>query len=65
MLMVAMGMIFPPVGLLAFVVSATARVDIVTVYRGTTVLLLPIIATMILVMIFPEIALWLPSSMRR
>ena len=65
MLMVAMGMIFRPVGLLAFVVSATARVDIVTVYRGTTVLLLPIIATMILVMIFPEIALWLPSSMRR
>lgn len=64
MLMVAMGMIFPPVGLLVFVVSATAKVNIVTVFRGTAVLLIPIILAMVLLMIFPQIALWLPSNMR-
>lgn len=64
MLMVAMGMIFPPVGLLVFIVSATANVNVMTVFRGTAVLLLPIILTMILLMVFPQIALWLPSSMR-
>ncbi len=64
MLMIAMGLIFPPVGLLAFIVSASGKVDLVTVYKGCTVLLLPIILTLILIMIFPQIALWLPSIMR-
>lgn len=64
MMMVSMGLIFPPVGLLAFIVSAAAKVDLATVYRGCIVLLLPLIATLALIMIFPQIALWLPSLMR-
>jgi C4-dicarboxylate transporter DctM subunit len=64
MLMVAMGLVFPPVGLIAFVVSATAGVDLVKVYKGTSVLMLAIVATTALVMIFPDIALWLPRTMR-
>ena len=64
MLMVAMGLIFPPVGLLAFIVSTSGKVDLVTVYRGCTVLLRPIILTLVRIMIFPQIALWLPSVMR-
>src|SRR5262249_59994644 len=34
MMMVAMGLVFPPVGLVAFIVSATAGVDLMKVYRG-------------------------------
>ena len=34
MMMVAMGLVFPPVGLIAFVVSATAGVDLMKVYKG-------------------------------
>ena len=64
MLMVAMGLVFPPVGLTAFVVAASAKVDLVKVYKGTSVLIVAIFATTILVMIFPEIALFLPRSMR-
>jgi tripartite ATP-independent transporter DctM subunit len=63
-MMVCMGLVFPPVGLVAFVVSATTRVNLVTVYRGTIILICAIFLAFILVMIFPQIALWLPATMR-
>ncbi|HUL21615.1 MAG TPA: TRAP transporter large permease [Thermodesulfobacteriota bacterium] len=64
MMMVAMGLVFPPVGVIAFVVSATAKVDLVKVYTGTSVLMIAIVITTILMMIFPQIVLWLPATMR-
>jgi C4-dicarboxylate transporter DctM subunit len=64
MLMVAMGLVFPPVGLLAFVVSATAGVELMKVYKGCSILMMAIVLTTVLVMIFPDIALWLPRTMR-
>ena len=63
-LMVAMGLVFPPVGMVAFVIAATAKVDLMKVYRGTGILIIAIFMTTALVMIFPQIALWLPSTMR-
>ena len=53
MLMVAMGLVFPPVGLLAFIVSATAGVDLMKVYKGCSILMLAIVLTTVLVMVFP------------
>jgi TRAP-type C4-dicarboxylate transport system permease large subunit len=64
MMMVAMGLVFPPVGLIAFVVSATGGVDLMKVYKGTSILMFSIVATTILLMLFPQIALWLPNQMR-
>ena len=64
MMMVAMGLVFPPVGLIAFVVSATAGVNLMKVYKGTSVLMLAIVVTTVLLMIFPDMALWLPRQMR-
>ena len=64
MMMVAMGLVFPPVGLIAFVVSATAGVDLMKVYKGCSILMLAIVVTTVLLMIFPDIALWLPRTMR-
>jgi tripartite ATP-independent transporter DctM subunit len=63
MMMVAMGLVFPPVGLIAFVVSATADVSLVKVYKGTSILMVALVLTTILIMIFPEIVLWLPATM--
>src|SRR5215468_5435750 len=63
-IVVAMGLVFPPVGLIAFIVSATAGVDLMKVYKGTSILMLSIVATTALLMIFPQIALWLPATMR-
>jgi C4-dicarboxylate transporter, DctM subunit len=64
MMMVSMGLVFPPVGMIAFVVSATANVDLVKVYKGTSILMIAIVLTTILIMVFPQIALWLPATMR-
>ena len=64
MMMVSMGLVFPPVGLIAFVVSATANVDLMKVYKGTSILMTSIVITTILLMIFPQLALWLPATMR-
>ena len=54
MMMVAMGLVFPPVGMVAFVVSATAKVDLMKVYTGTSILMIAIVLTTILIMIFPR-----------
>jgi len=64
MLMVSMGLVFPPVGMIAFVVSATANVNLMKVYKGTSILMVAIVLTTLLVMVFPQIALWLPKTMR-
>ena len=62
-MMIMMGLVFPPVGVLAFVVSAVGKIDLVKVYHGTSILVIAIVMTLILIMIFPEIVLWLPSHM--
>lgn len=64
MMMICMGLVFPPVGMIAFVVSATAKVDLVKVYKGTSILMVALVITTVLIMIFPEIVLWLPATMR-
>ena len=64
MMMVSMGLVFPPVGLIAFVVSATAGVNLMKVYKGTSILMLSIVITTVLLMIFPTIVTWLPEKMR-
>jgi TRAP-type C4-dicarboxylate transport system permease large subunit len=64
MIMIAMGLVFPPVGLAAFIVSATANVSLTKVYKGTSILTIALVITTILLMFFPQIALWLPTRMR-
>ena len=63
MLMVMMGLVFPPVGMIAFVVSATSKIELHRVYTGTSILMIAIVLTLILLFIWPEIVLWLPSAM--
>jgi tripartite ATP-independent transporter DctM subunit len=64
MLMVSMGLVFPPVGMIAFVVSSTAEVGLLKVYKGTSILMIALVLTTLLIMVFPQIVLWLPSTMK-
>src|SRR3981081_178043 len=64
MMMVAMGLVFPPVGLIAFIVRATRGAGSVQVHKGTSILMISMVITTVLLMIFPQIALWLPATMR-
>jgi C4-dicarboxylate transporter DctM subunit len=59
-----MGLVFPPVGLVAFVVTKVGKIELQKVYTGTSILIVAIFLTLISIMVFPEIALWIPSSMR-
>ncbi|MGH7331289.1 MAG: hypothetical protein ACREKS_00815 [Candidatus Rokuibacteriota bacterium] len=45
-------------------VSSTANVGLMKVYTGTSILMIAIVLTTILIMVFPQIVLWLPSTMR-
>jgi C4-dicarboxylate transporter DctM subunit len=63
-IMEMMGLVFPPVGLIAFVVSKVGKIELQKVYKGTSILIVAIFLTLIAIMVFPEIVLWIPSRMR-
>ncbi|NPV03774.1 MAG: TRAP transporter large permease [Syntrophaceae bacterium] len=63
-LVTGMGVITPPVGINAYVVAGVARdVPLQTIFRGALRLLAAQIATAALLILFPQIALWLPRLM--
>jgi tripartite ATP-independent transporter DctM subunit len=58
------GMCTPPVGMSVYVVAGVAKdVPIMTIFKGVTPFWLAMVFGAILLVIFPQIALWLPSFM--
>jgi hypothetical protein len=39
-------------------------VSLVKVYTGTSILMIALVLTTVLLMVFPQIALWLPNTMK-
>lgn len=65
-LMMEAGLITPPMGLNIFTVAGVARdTPVETIFRGVMPFLLSIFAVVILITIFPKIALFLPQMMLR
>ncbi|MDE0522350.1 MAG: TRAP transporter large permease subunit [Boseongicola sp.] len=65
-IMMEMGQITPPIGINVFVIHGVAKkydVSMATIYRGIIPFVIVEILVIILLTIFPEIALWLPNSM--
>ena len=61
---IEMGMITPPVGLNVFVVRGVARnVTLATVFKGVLPFLGAMILALLLIIAFPQIALFIPNSM--
>ena len=58
-----MGLITPPVGLNVFVIRAISGVPIGTIFRGVIPHLIADLLQVILLIVFPQIVLWLPSLM--
>ena len=63
-MMVMMGLVFPPVGLIVFVVSEAGKIPLGKVYKGASILIIALVITLILLMFVPGLALWLPSTMK-
>jgi tripartite ATP-independent transporter DctM subunit len=60
-----LGMITPPVGINVFVINSIAKdVKITRIYGGVMPFILTDIIRLILLVLFPAIALWLPTTMR-
>lgn len=58
-----LGQITPPVGLNLFTIRAITKAPIADVIRGSAPYVLLMILGLAIVMIFPSLALWLPSTM--
>jgi C4-dicarboxylate transporter DctM subunit len=64
-LVTEMGVITPPVGINVYVVAGVARdVPLHIIFKGATHLLMALLVTAILLIIFPQIATFLPSLMK-
>ncbi len=63
-IVIEMGMITPPVGLNVFVVRGVAGdVPLATIFKGVTPFLMAMAAGLLLIILFPWIALAIPNSM--
>ena len=55
------GMIIPPVAIAVFVVKNITKVPTSIIYKGSAPFLIGLILFWGLLLIFPQLALWLPS----
>jgi tripartite ATP-independent transporter DctM subunit len=63
-LVMATGMICPPVGMNCFIIAGIDKsISIVRIYKGIWPYFAAIVAVLILMIIFPGLALWLPSML--
>jgi tripartite ATP-independent transporter DctM subunit len=63
-MVVELGLITPPIGMNVFVIKGIARdVPLYTIFRGVTPFIVAQIILILILIAFPEIALWLPSTM--
>ncbi len=57
-----LGLITPPVGMSCYVISGIAKdVPLMTIFRGSIPFVVPFLLTIIILAIFPQLALWLPG----
>jgi TRAP-type C4-dicarboxylate transport system permease large subunit len=59
-LSVEIGMITPPVGLNLFILRAITGISMTTIMRGSLPFVTVLVVALIIITIFPEIALFLP-----
>jgi tripartite ATP-independent transporter DctM subunit len=65
-LVMEMSLITPPVGINVFIISGVAKdVPMYTIFRGVFPFWVAMVACIVLLVIFPEIALFLPGTMAR
>jgi len=55
------GSVIPPVAINIFITKNITKVPLKTIYRGSYPFLIALVGMLILILLFPQIALWLPS----
>ncbi|PLW77226.1 TRAP transporter large permease [Cohaesibacter celericrescens] len=59
----AFGLVTPPYGLCLLISASIANLNVVHVLRDTVIILMPMLLILLIVILFPEIALWLPKTL--
>jgi TRAP-type C4-dicarboxylate transport system permease large subunit len=62
-ILIEMGLVTPPVGMDAFILSGVTGIPLATIFRGAVPFLVAVIVCLIILAIFPQIALFLPNTM--
>jgi TRAP-type C4-dicarboxylate transport system permease large subunit len=57
------GLLTPPVGMSLYMMSITVKLPFAEVVRGTVPFILPLLAALALVTLFPGLSTWLPNSL--
>lgn len=63
-MMLLAGLLQPPVGVITFVVAGITKIPLATVFRGIMPFVVTLAVAVMLVIWFPEIAMYLPEQMR-
>ncbi len=64
-LVVEMGLISPPVGMNCFILNGVVKeLELTEIFKGSLLFMVPILALVVLLYIFPEIALFIPYSVQ-
>jgi tripartite ATP-independent transporter DctM subunit len=63
-ILVEMGLVTPPVGMDAFVLAGAIDIPVGKIFRSVLPFLVAMLVCIALLYFFPDIALWLPSTMR-
>jgi tripartite ATP-independent transporter DctM subunit len=59
-----LGLLTPPMGLALFLITDIAQVSMRAVLRELTPFYLPLLATLAIITLFPELSLWIPKMIR-
>ncbi len=59
----AFGLVTPPYGLCLLISAAIGGMNVVQVMRDVAIILFPMLLILLLIILFPEIALWLPKTL--
>ncbi|PWA04689.1 TRAP transporter large permease, partial [Pueribacillus theae] len=63
-LLIALAMITPPVGMNCFVLRGAApELSLGEIFKGAVIFIIPILLLIVILYLFPEIAIFLPSNM--
>jgi C4-dicarboxylate transporter DctM subunit len=62
-ILVEMGLVTPPVGMDAFMLAGAINIPVGKIFRSIVPFLIAEVVCIILLILFPQIALWLPGTM--
>lgn len=60
-----LGIIIPPIATNVFIVASAAKVPLATVYRGTFPFSIVLAIWLVILLVFPQISLWLPNLLMK